>query len=152
MSFVVEMFNGVPHFTEIMDLNADGEWFVAEVIKYETIDPEYRTFSCCVSNWEKALKLGEEMGWKPIGTILKKTLNTEKPVISDYEPSTWDYVKIFREEDALSFASALEKSLNKKAKKNKKHDTDENKPLSRGFLKEFISFLKKGKFGFAYDD
>jgi len=171
MVFIVEMFNGSSNRTEIMGLDEEGELYVEKVIEHGPPDSDYRKFSCSSKNWEKALELGQKLGWKPNGSVLEKTLDSEHPKTSDYEPSSWgeDDYKIFTAKDASELADALDKALelmndlqfNEKGNDSAVFLTSSmtesdfkqiNRNLSKDFLKDFIIFLRKGKFNFVWDD
>lgn len=171
MAFIVEMFNGKPDRLEIMELDSNGELYLDRVIPDGPPNPDFRKFSCSGQNWEKALELGQKMGWTPMGSVLEKTIDTSQPIMSDYKPSSWgeDDYKIFSEKDAAAFADALQKAVElmeefqlKEYGKdssilivegmNKDEYSQINRNLSQDFLNDFISFLRKGKFKFVWDD
>ena len=89
MAYIVDMLNGKSHMLEIMGMDEDGELYVKKIVETGPPDPELRKFSCSGANWEKALELGNKMGWKPTGSVLEKTVDTSEPVMSDYKPSSW---------------------------------------------------------------
>jgi hypothetical protein len=171
MVLIVEMFNGRPNIMKIMGPNEEGELVVKELITEGPPDPEYRKFSCSGFNWKKVLELGEKMGWKPSGSVLEKTLDSINPIVSDYKPSSWgdDDYKIFTALDASNLADSLErlltlmedlsiKEVNRKepflitSTMTQAQHKNINRDINKEFLKDFILFLRKGKFKFVWDD
>ena len=171
MAFIVMMFNGKRNTLEIMGLDSDGELYVERVITTGEPDPEYRRFSCSGSTWEKVLELGRKMEWKPTGSVLEKTIDSPNPTIGDYKPSSWgdDDYKIFIAKDSSALADALDRALylmkefqlkeyGKESPTyivqgmNEQEHKQINQNLSKEFLSDFISFLRKGKFKFVWDD
>ena len=167
MTLKVEMFNGKPDRMEMMGLDNDGELYVEKVVKVGEPNPDFRLFTCSSWDWLNFIELGKIMGWTPMGTVMEKTIDSNEPILSDYDPSTWmdDDFKVFLAEDAKELANSLEKSYSyisePKSKvygliNNVSIDIHEIKvlvnQLSITQLRNFIIFLRKGKFKFVYDD
>ena len=167
MTVKVEMFWGKPDRMEMMGLDNDGELYVEKVVKVGEPNPDFRLFTCSSWDWSNFIKLGKIMGWNPMGTVMEKTIGTNEPIISDYEPSSWmdGDLKVFLAEDAKELANSLEKSFSyisePKSKvygliNNVSIEINEIKQLinylSISQLRNFIIFLRKGKFKFVYDD
>jgi hypothetical protein len=174
MAFIVEMFWGRPPQLIVEGLDDEGESFVKNVIQVEDPpDPEWRQFSCSGFVWRELLKLGEEYGWKPMGTVPHDSSKRDWQRLgnfkNDYEPRDFLFMKRFLTEDASALADALSRTLEDLqngavtlvARKNpvllrSGMTQDEyhaaNRGISAEFLKEFIAFLRKGTFGFAWDD
>ena len=167
MTVKVEMFWGNPDRLEIMRLGSDDELYVQNVIAVGDPNPDFRTFDCSYYVWDWIIDLGKMMGWSPMGTIIQSTIETNEPIVSDYEPNTWrdDNFKIFLAEDAIGLANSLEKAMDLL---NTIHPNVSESTLissinlngikqlinhiSLSQLKNFIIFLRKGKFNFVYDD
>lgn len=171
MAYIVEMFNGRSNRMEIMGLNEDKDLYVEKVIIEGEPTPDFREFSCSRDNWNKALELGRKMGWIPTGSVFEKTLDMPEPELSDYEPSSWgdDDLKIFSDKDAAALANALYKAIELMEDfQLKEYGNDStiiltstmneneykhlNRNLTKEFLFDFVTFLRKGKFNFVWDD
>ena len=132
-----------------------------------------RFFQCHASFWKEVLRLGRENGWQPMGTLpadqfsLKMCIKHGK-VDASYEPDEHAFAKAVVAKDASAWAAALEKALNtvgvEKSESEKnwpkllRDDMTQddfiaaNRGLTKEHIQEFIGFLKKGEFGFAWDD
>ena len=151
--FIVEMW-GIPRKQEPGD-------------KYDN-----RCFKCHGNFWDAVSKLGRENGWQPMGTlpsdpdILQKFIEWGS-FNPDYEPDDYARSKLVLAKDANAWAAALEKALNIDAQAKFESEklpallrdemTEEdflkaNRGISKEHIQDFISFLKKGGFGFAWDD
>lgn len=166
MSLKVEMFWGKPDRMEIMGLDTEGELYVQDIIPLGEPNPDFRIFDCPYYVWDWIIKLGEIMGWNPMGTVMEKTIDSNEPIISDYKPNTWrdDDFKIFLAEDAKGLAGSLEKAIKLLEPQSNvsglmtssMNEKDEIIKLINHLtipqLRNFIIFLRKGKFKFVYDD
>lgn len=132
---------------------------------------DYAFFSCGYSKWKRVLVIGEQFGWRPMGSVINNTLSTNNAVKSDYSPSSWnenEVYKVFLSEDALALSDALQAFFdydNKTIEDLKvrgatiiTEDMNEeqyqlvNGDIEVSFLEDFISFLRKGDFIFVWDD
>jgi len=131
-------------------------------------------FTCSGFTWEEVLKLGEENGWKPMGTVPPDKRGEEDwakagGFENTYKPEEWLYAKRALAEDAEGLANVLGKALEQVqtgtlAVEAAKQPTliredmtaeeymSANRGISSEFLKDFIGFLRKGTFVFAWDD
>ncbi len=144
--FKVEMISGRSPGLLVYGLDRDGELAPAQYVKSEAaLDPNFREYSCPNHIWERALKVGRQHGWKPMGTVpsgssMSAWLKTGKFDWS-YEPEEWQYSKTVLGPDAKAWASAL---LRVPAPLLENDDAR----ITPGF----IDFLAKGSFDFAWDD
>jgi len=140
---------------------------------------EHRLFKCHDDTWESMLELARQFGWDPQGTTLdeqslkgheRAARERNEPLnldafVPDYSPYGWDAVKRVSADDALNLADALENAVeNNTFPMPKKRpmiisegaSQDEhariNQFANEKLITEFIEFLKKGEFGFCYDD
>lgn len=150
MAFIVEMW-GLPHKSDDPKTWRDN-----------------RHFECGATFWDTAVSLGRENGWKPMGTIPSDAdPYNPGPLAMDYEPGSYGASTMVLADDAKAWADALERAIQfeKPVNLEKKQQpiliTDEmtaeeferiNKGVSPEGLKEFIAFLRRGGFGFAWDD
>jgi len=119
------------------------------------------------------LKLGRENGWQPMGTIPEDSGSLEKYIQlgkfdSSYEPNDYSYSTMVLAQDAQAWATALEKALNTVGTEELKSEkywspllrddmtADDfiaaNRGLTKKHVQEFIEFLQRGGFGFAWDN
>jgi hypothetical protein len=131
-------------------------------------------FHCHPNFWKKMQKYGKEYGWQPAGTIKEKDYTSKKEIgdtTGDYEPGMYvTSEKIVGAVDALAWAEALEQLLADKAQIDKilksnpeisveglRH-VDESEYLDGmmcitvPYIERFVTFMKQGGFGFAWDD
>lgn len=134
-----------------------------------------RSFSCHANVWGNFLKLGQDHGWKPAGTLphpstMANYIEHGKFDSASYEPEEYSYAKMVLSKDAAEWANALERALKDTPSvqalgKDEKHQPvllrddmtedeliDANRDTNTRHISEFISFLRKGGFGFAWDD
>lgn len=172
MAFIVEMLWGKPNSITVMGFNEDRELVPKYTIPSDTFDPERREFSCHGDVWDDLIKFGKAYGWEPMGT--RPSPNSEEywekngGYEENYKPDD-GFTKMVTGEDALNWARALEKVLggleNGTLKPEEKHMpvliregmTKEeydlaNCPFGEKLLRDFITFLRKGPFMFAWDD
>jgi hypothetical protein len=171
--YKVEMFFGAPPGATVYESNEDGDLVPLRFIPNPNPDPEWREFDCHGSVWDRLLKIGEENGWQPMGTLPENPNSEHWGNMGEdkhnYTPIDYLRVKIFLAEDASALADALERFLNKlssgeavlnatdkplllKDGMTKEGFFAANRDLSPQLFEEFIAFLRKGKFGFAWDD
>ena len=74
-----------------VEIDNTGKLFLSD-----TKDPDFEIHKCAGSIWEGALFIGESFGWKPMGSVLNNTIGTVKPIIGDYEPSSWNSERIYK--------------------------------------------------------
>jgi hypothetical protein len=128
---------------------------------------KFRYFCCHGAVWDQLLDLSRAHGWQPQGTTLDpvwKKLTTEHAVKfnSNYHPE--EYGKIVSSRDGASMADALERAAAIRLPKPFGKSTlivegmtsDQhrmaNADLSAAIVRDFIGFLRKGKFSFFWDD
>jgi len=167
MAFVVEMCFGKRGFLDVIDFDKEGNPYVTETIKNGEQSADWREFSCSMWHWDDTVELGRKLGWKPKGTVFEKSEG--KYILSDYRPNEWYGKKLFQADDAKALAAVLEigqqfmyeGKLEAAEKINPvliregvsmKELIQLNAQLTPMFLKNFIAFLKRGQFYFAYDD
>lgn len=123
-------------------------------------------FSIHFKVWERLLKIAEQEGWKPAGT-LQPAGSKLTPFTSDYEPD-YDDSKVVTKEDALNLSRALESILAKMrngeySPKQEgpvilKEDTINNEVMisepniTEDLLTKLITYLKQGEFHFWWDE
>lgn len=161
MAFIVEMIRGRHNRVEINNMG--------KLILSDTKDLDFEIYRCAGTIWEDALFIGENLGWKPMGSVLSNTVGTIEPIIEDYTPSSWNneqIYKVFLADDALEFSNALQMFIEIYMQKghNSIPESLGNLILSNNelkqklrwvtipFLEEFIGFLRKGEFIFVWDD
>ncbi len=97
----------------LIGLRPFGILFVGETpgLKLET-NGAY-TFRLPSSEWKHILRLGQSLGWLPMGTVVRGTLYDPAPVISDYSPGGAGsiHARIFQAADAINLAKALSRAL-----------------------------------------
>jgi len=147
MAFIVEMINGIPD------------------------EPDTSHFDCSAWQWDHILDLGKKFGWKPQGTVFgdfhsKQEISSTR---ENYRPDEWAYCKKFLTEDRLALADALQRCIDSSQRdpadlkqRGPKFVTESmssmgdynqfNGDLSISFFQDFILFLRKKDFIFAYDD
>jgi hypothetical protein len=149
--------------------------FVVEMCAGKPMAPAcqsgFRYFTCGAKTWEAAVRIGQECGWKPSGTIPADDRAREwygarfKP---DYEVPDIAGNKEITTDDAAAWADALERALLSGrflagARQEARpvlliegHDEEQFRQANQGmdarFLIDFISFLRKGGFCFFWDD
>ena len=132
-----------------------------------------RFFQCHDKFWQQILKLAREHGWKPIGTIPSDADSLQVFIDAgcfdpSYEPGDYGRSKMVLAKDALGMATALEKAIATVPTEKleiKTHQAlllrddmteddliDANRGMTKRHIQEFIIFLKKGGFGYAWDD
>ena len=123
-------------------------------------------FSCSIYVWRDVLTLAKEHGWQPTGAAPcdpqdKKWKNADEEIKTNYDPGDWLYQKEIRADDAQALADALEKAelppasarpLLIGSEMSSEELVAANKKLSPELIKDFIKFLRKGKFIFVMDD
>lgn len=173
MAFIVEMCWGRSDGLLVYGLDADGELVPSHYIPSSTPpDPERREFNCHMFTWKNVLELGERAGWVPQGTIPTDSSRDVWAKLgrfeSSYKPEEWQYAKQFRADDAASLADALQRVLDSGAGQevmtsrpmplllrdgmSLEEIIDANRNISPVFLRDFIAFIRKGCFVFAWDD
>ena len=133
--------------------------------------PEFRSFDCHGSTWDRLLSLMKQYGWKPRGAQVNQfSWDPSRPHTDSYEPM--DYLRgstIVGPDDAADMAAALEKAL-ADMRSRKLAPRKESKPLllsdsmtveqfrainrdlDEGLLNEFQAFVRKGPFRVNWDD
>src|SRR5262245_55203115 len=116
MAYTVEMIWGKSQYTVIMGLDADGELCPKTVIGPEgEPDPERRYYRYGGAQWKRALDLGIQHGWRPMGTVPSESSRSAWEEFgrfeNDYQPSDWQYCKQFLAEDAANLADALQRAM-----------------------------------------
>ena len=173
MVWIVEMGWGRPHQRMVYKLDEDGDLAPDYVIPSDQPpDPEYRYFSCHGSIWPRVLELGREHGWRPLGTTPSEQSKNAWEKLGrfedDYRPEEWQYAKQFQADDVAALAAALQRAIDEDWLTPLRMQlpasvllrggmtNDEYKAANRGltpeFLQDFIAFLRKGQFVFAWDD
>lgn len=173
MAFIVEMVWGRPDKLVVYGLDADGELVPSHTLPSGfPPDLERRAFSCHYNTWQKVLDIGRKAGWKPLGTIPTSASQEAWQKLgrfeNNYEPEEWQYAKHFQTKDAEALADALERLVDSGEVAESEGDsqrpflirngmTEEelaqaNRGISPEFFHEFIVFLRKGCFDFAFDD
>jgi hypothetical protein len=171
MAVVVEMSWGQPHRGVLIERDGAGEIAEVRVLrKRGAPDPERRSFYCSGQVWYDLLDLGRKHGWRPIGTVpadeALEAWDRQQSADNGFEPRLRPYLKQFRVEDALGLAVALERALAdpvemamlRIALDSARHEmfadvaARMHRPLSSEFLRDFVAFLRKGPFVFAWRD
>ena len=171
MACVVEMSWGEPHRGILVERDGAGDITDVRVLRNRAApDPERRTFYCSGQVWYDILDLGRKQGWRPIGTLPAEEARAawaqEEKRDDGFEPRLRPYVKQFRIEDALGRAVALERALAdpvemamlRIALGSGRHEVFDRvtpgraRPLSSEVLRDFVTFLRKGPFVFAWRD
>jgi hypothetical protein len=167
MVFVVEMAWGRPTNVIVETTNDDGDPASQVIETGEPPDPEWRFFSCGGGVWSSTLELGKANGWLPAGALPSPGSFWKKDLFeASYQPTDWGYAKMMAGPDASNLADALERFLDGGSPVQTKEPAPvllreamtaeeleaANRSASAGFLREFIAFLRKGPFSFAWDD
>lgn len=147
--------------------------FIVKMFAGKPGSPDFRSFSCHGEVWNQALEIARNNGWEPLGTVAPEWVEgySTKPGLfqPDYAVEDIRWAKEILPQDAFNIAQALENYLsNFKGKLNTKSQfkgpillvdgmsEEEYKRLNQGitgdFLRAFIAFLRKGGFGFCWDD
>jgi hypothetical protein len=131
---------------------------------------EERSFYCTGQVWYDMLDLARKHGWRPAGTIpaeeAREAWAREARPDVGFEPRLRPYVKQVRAEDAVALANALERALADPVEMamlrirldSARHEvfdglmTRTPRPLSSELLRDFIAFVRKGPFVFAWCD
>ena len=172
MAFIVVMVWGRPHELVVEDIDNDGDAVYTVVPNDGPPDPEWRRFSCHGSVWEQMLDFGRMHGWEPSGTLpsdrARKRWDELGKFDDSYKPSDWYYLKQVTGNDAAALADALERAIlagetaaSERASVRPTLIVEgmtqaeffaANRGLSEPFLRDFVAFLRKGPFNFAWDD
>jgi hypothetical protein len=169
MACVVEMSWGEPQRGILIERDDGGEITDVRVLRRRAApDPGRRTFHCSGQVWYDTLDLARKHGWRPSGAVpaaeaVDAWVKEAKPD-PGFEPRLRPYVKQCRMEDALRLVDALERALGDpvelamlrialNAAREEAYAAVaafRGRPLSSDFLRDFISFLRKGPFVFAW--
>lgn len=139
--------------------------------------PEFSEFSCHGDTWEMLLSMAMANGWQPVGTVPYDSIKDSPDIEPPADVPRGNYkVKSYGETegnaitavDATAMADALERGkweLEKAGspffspgtlligdEMNLKQFQQINSAITPEYLDRFISFLRKGGFGFAWDD
>jgi hypothetical protein len=116
-------------------------------------------FTCSVEVWELMWALGRTFGWHPEGTTYRvpPKLKVEVPALRDYQPGNALDRKQVAQEDALSWARALDVAQRSPhldamiAKQLTATAADPSEQIARlrSVLEEFVEFAYGGAFTFA---
>jgi hypothetical protein len=135
-------------------------------------DPERRSLYCSAQVWYEALALGRRHGWMPMGAVCpdeaRDVWEHTRAFDDSYEPRLRPYVKQVHAADADGLAAALARALHDpvelallraaldaaRARQERRDPAERGigRPLSASFLWEFVAFLSKGPFVFAWRD
>lgn len=134
----------------------------------------FDVFDCSGSPWPWLMALGVRYGWTSKGTVFAGGFGTPQSAWheqkQDYQPVDWLCAKVFFADAAAGLAAALERTLpdlragkvdlasSKPSCTLFQEDMTEeallrlNAPVALELVEEFIDFLRRGEFHFAYDD
>jgi hypothetical protein len=136
----------------------------AETAMVDSVDmfrdgPAPNRCSCTLAVWELLHELGRAFGWRPVGTtyVLPAKSTIELPARRNYEPGDSEDMKQVTTEDAIAWASALEKAKHsshaaamidaRSAALASSGKLDGGLPP--GAIDEFIAFAYGGSFEFS---
>jgi hypothetical protein len=156
---------GQPHRGVLVERDGAGEIAAVRLLRRrDAPDPERRSFYCSGQVWYDLLDLGRKHGWRPLGSApadeALQAWAREPGADNGFEPRLRPYLKQFRVEDALGLAVALERALADPVEMAMlrvtlgpaSEATGPIRPLSPEMLRDFIAFLRKGPFVFAWRD
>jgi hypothetical protein len=165
---VVEMSWGEPHSGLIVERDDDGAITNVRVLRsMHAPDPQRRTFYCSGQVWYDSLDLARKRGWRPAGTVpadeSREAWARAGRFDSSFKPRLRPYVKQVSPQDAANLAHSLERALGDpvemamlrvrlNAQRVREPLTPADRPLSSPFLRDFIAFLHRGPFVFAWRD
>lgn len=166
MACVVDMSWGEPTRGALVVRDEAGEIVDVRVLRRRAApDPERRTFYCSGHVWYDTLDLGRRHGWKTMGLVppgdCLEAWSSIGGFDHGFDPRQRPYVKQFQGDDAARLADALERALGDPAQMAmlriardlaRSGDGPLERPLSSGFLRDYIAFLRKGPFVFAWRD
>jgi hypothetical protein len=173
MGCVVDMSWGQAHRYIVWQRDETGVVTDVRVLRSRAApDPERRALCCSAQVWYEALALGRRHGWMPMGAICpdeaREVWGQEQAFDDSYEPRLRPYVKQVHAADAEGLAAALARALHDPvelailrttldASRIGKEQLDSaqrgiGRPLAASFLWEFVAFLSKGPFLFAWRD
>jgi hypothetical protein len=97
----------------LMGISPFGSLFIGDTPTRSLQQSGAYTFRLSLSEWKHILKLGQSLGWLPMGAVLKSTLHEPVPVITDYRPGDADsfHARVFQAADAINLAKALSRAL-----------------------------------------
>jgi hypothetical protein len=139
--------------------------FVVEMFGGEPDTKQFRYFCCDAWVWAQTLQLARDHGWQPLGTSPDPAWQDQRNAVAfsgNYDCD--DATKIVAAPDAAALAGALERAAKQPiaATQNGPVLIREgmaaeqcrmaNAKLGVNFLREFIDFLRRGEFGFFWDD
>jgi hypothetical protein len=170
MACVVDMSWGAAHRGVMIRRGENGEVTDVRILRVRgTPDPDRRSFYCSGQVWYDTLDLARKHGWKP-GRTLSAAEGMDAWMQAGgcdgtFEPRLRPYVKQVQAADAASLADALTRALGDPVEMAMLRialgSTTEAfgpefvpavaaRPLSSAFLRDFIVFLRKGPFVFAW--
>jgi hypothetical protein len=172
MACVVDMSWGDAQRGLLIERDESGEVTDVRILRMRSApDPRRRSFYCSGQVWYDTLDLARKHGWRPAGTMPAEDAHdawaSKGGCDGTFEPRLRPYVKEVRAEDAAALADALTRALGDPvemamlrialdAARDVRHPEHmpaaAQRPLSSAFLRDFIVFLRKGPFVFAWRD
>ena len=132
---------------------------IVEMFREARVPRGRNRFACPLSSWELLWELGRVFGWRPTGTtyVMSAKSAIEVPARRNYQPSGSQDQKRVQEEDALSWARALEvakasphlEAMIEARSTALLGSEGSGGKLLPGVLDEFIEFAYGGTFEFA---